>query len=170
MVKKGGRNRNYMKGAVEEILDIGALATRTLVSGTMSSVVTEKTLISSIVSTYALSNWTPAPDDGPLTVGIAHSDYTDAEIEEVLENTGGWSQGNLVAQEVAKRKVRIIGTIDSHDGDVQVLNDGKPIKSKLNWLLETGQTLKFWVYNSGPSALTDGADLTMVGHVNLFGR
>lgn len=162
-----------MKGRVEEVLDIGALATRTAISEAMDSTVDEKTLVSSIQATWSLSNWTAAPDDGPLTVGIAHSDYSSAEIEECLENIGGWSRGDLVSQEQSKRLVRIIGTFNTESGastGVYVLNDGKPIKAKLNWTLVTGQTLQLFVYNSGPSALTTGADLTVVGHVNLFSR
>lgn len=107
--------------------------------------------------------------EGPIVVGVAHSDYTDAEIEEVLENVGSWDEGDMIDQEKARRLVRRIGQINSpataEDG---LLNDGKPLKIKLNWLLTTGQTLSFFAFNKGGSSLTTGSYLVVEGHANLF--
>ncbi len=168
---KRRRMGRYIRGNVQNTLDLGTLAAATLVSATFSGTVEERTLITSIVSTWALKNLTQGAGDGPVAVGVAHSDYTDAEIEQVLETTGTWKEGDLVSQEIAKRKVRRIGTFQANveDVDVIVLNDGKPIKTRLNWILTTGKTLKFWAYNEGDSALSaTDPDLTILGHVNLF--
>ncbi len=168
--KSRRRRRRYLKGRVKEGLALSTLAAQTLLSDTWDSAVVERTLISSVVATWALKDITGAAGDGPIICGLAHSDYSDAEIEEVIENTGSWDEGNLVQQEVAKRKVRIVGIFNETQGDVNtaVLNDGKPIKTKLNWILTTGDTLKMWAYNQGGSALTGTADLTAAGHANLW--
>jgi len=166
------RMGRYLRGKVEQRLDLGTLSANTLISVDLAGTVQERALATSIVSIWALADFTNAIGDGPIVVGVAHSDYTDSEIEAFLENAGSWTEGNKVSQEIARRKVRIVGTFLSSVADsagIAVLNDGKPIKTKLNWILNIGQTLSVWAYNSGDSALaTTDPDLTVIGHVNLF--
>ncbi len=175
MAKHRSRRRRirgrYVKGNVDEGLGLGTLSGKTLVSGIFDEVMVESGRISSIVGTYAISDMTPAANDGPIEVGLAHSDYTDAEIEAVIENTGSWDVGNKIQQEIAKRLVRTIGVFESATDalGVDVLNDGKPIKTRLNWHLTTGQSLRLWAYNQGSSALATTAPIvTLAGHVNIF--
>lgn len=164
----------YLKGKIQLRLDLGTLAANTLVGTPMSGTVIEKTLISSIVASWSLADFTNAIGDGPITVGVAHSDYTDGEIENFIEQSGSWNQGDKVGQEVAKRLVRIVGTFPSSVADssgIITLQEGKMIKTKLNWLLVTGQTLRVWAYNSGDSALgTTDPDMVVTGHANLWPR
>ncbi len=163
---------SYMKGSVEEVLGLGTLASRTLISDIFDQVTLEKTFASSLVATWTLDDFTNAIGDGPIAVGVAHSAYSDAEIEAVLESTGSWNQGNLIQQEISKRKVRIIGVFRTSQADSQgiaVLNDGRPIKTKLNWALNTGQSLRLWAYNQGTSALaTTTPNVRCIGHINLW--
>ncbi len=50
-----------------------------------------------------------------------------------------------------------------------VLNDGKPIKTKLNWILQEGQTLAFVGYNMGSVQVqTTTPDVRILGHANLW--
>ncbi len=161
----------YLKGNVDERIDIGTLAANTLLKQDMGGTVIERTLVSSIVATWSLKDFTPAAGQGPLLVGVAHSDYTAAEIEAYLETSGSWTEGAKIQQEIAKRKIRIIGTLKGGAvlGQGDVLNDGKPIKTKLNWILVTGQTISVWAYNQGDAAYaTTDPDLTVQGHANLF--
>ncbi len=93
--------------------------------------------------------------DGPVLCGFAHGDYTVTEIKECIESSGSINVGDKVAQEQSNRLVRIVGTFGgggSGGGDI-VLNDGKPIKTRLNWLLPIGKTFNVFVYNDGTSAL-----------------
>ncbi len=171
-----GRNRRrqkYLRGNIEASLALSTLGSNSLILGAIASVVEERTLISSILANWSLKDLTKVVSDGPVIVGVAHSDYTAAEIEEWIENTGGWTEGNLVAQEIAKRKVRIVGVfaaIGAGDVDTAVLKDGKMIKTKLNWILTTGQTIDIWAYNAGASGLTGTAQLHTFGHANLWPR
>ncbi len=177
MARKGKRRRmgRYIKGNVSEQLPFPALAALDVASTDFDSVVQERTLVSSIVSTYSLAGYTPLDTIGPIECGIAHGNYTAAEIEAYLEDNGTWDEGDLISQEVGKRKIRRIGTFPQHDDDtspeddIVVLNDGKPIKTKLNWILTQGETLQLWVYNSGATAVGGTSpDLFMTGHVNLW--
>ncbi len=161
----------YIRGGVDETLTLSTLAAKTAISDGFDEVVNERTLVSSLVATYALAAFTKSTGDGPILVGVAHGDYTTAEIEEFVEMTDSWDEGNLVEQEIAKRKIRRIGIFDNpvDEAAVSVLNDGKPIKTKLNWILLQGQTLKVWAYNMGTSALATTSPLVLLeGHVNLF--
>ncbi len=106
-------------------------------------------------------------------VGIAHSDYSDAEIQAVIDQTLSWNEGDKVGQEVAKRLVRRIGQFGQPGDSLApvVLNDGKEIKTKLNWILLQGQTLKLWAYNLGTGAVaTTTPIVTAQGHANLWPR
>ncbi len=164
--------RKYLRGKIEFQLDLGTLGSKTLIGGVVSGAVIERTFVSSIVASYSLAEFTDAIGDGPIMVGVAHSDYTDAEIEAFIENSGSWNAGNLTAQEVAKRKVKIIGVFESSVADssgIETLQDGRMIKTKLNWILITAQNLRFWAYNAGLSAIaTTQPEFHVDGHANLW--
>ncbi len=174
MARKAGRKkfRRYIRGGVEEDLQLSTLGAKTLISGTFASAVTEKAFISSIVCTWTLGELTQAADDGPVLVGVAHSDYSDAEIEAWVEQGTSWDEGDLVSQEIARRKIKqvgVFGTTDISASESVALNDGLPIKTMCKWVLITGATLKFWAYNQGTSALsTTDPVLIVAGHANLF--
>ncbi len=175
MARKGRRRRmgRYIRGDVNEGMPLTTLAARTVVSADFDSVVNERTLVSSVIAIYTLAKFTKATDDGPIMVGLAHGDYSSAEIQAVLDATGSWNEGDLIAREVGNRKVRRIGVFDVPlDADeVSVLNDGKRIKTKLNWILLQGQTLKLWAFNMGTSAIATTAPVVHCeGHANLWPR
>ncbi len=173
-VKRPRRMGKYIKGNVDENLDLGTLAGRTLISTTFDEGPNERTLVSSIVGIWSLANFTPVAECGPIWVGVAHGDYTDAEIEEVLENLGSWNEGDLVSQEKANRKVRKVGVFQTPQPNATgayVLNDGKPIKTKLNWVLLQAQSLKLWAYNIGSASVaTTDPNVNLAGHANLWPR
>ncbi len=165
--------RKYIRGNVSEQLTLTTLAAQTLVSVDFDEVTEERMLASSIVGSYSIRDFTPATGDGPVKIGIAHSDYSDAELEEWMEQTDSWDEGDLIGQEVAKRKIRTIGIFRNPDSATltQVLKTGLPIKTKLNWILRTGQTLSLWAYNMGSSAFATTAPIVEIeGHVNLWPR
>ncbi len=164
MAKKGGGRRrggrNWLKGTVLEGLALSTLATSTLVAADMSAV-NERTYAASAWLQWSIRGLTAG--EGPIRVGLAHSDYTTTEIEEVLEATDSWNEGNFVAQEVSKRKVREVGVFSGESTD-EVLNDGKPIKTALRWILLQGQTIQVWAYNASGGTLTTGAVVGAAGH------
>ncbi len=92
--------------------------------------------------------------DGPITVGFCHSDYSVTEVKEFIENALSISIGDRIAQERAKRWVRIVGECSSED---PVLNEGKPISTRLNWLIPIGKFIEMFAYNNNSGALTTGA-------------
>ncbi len=160
----------YVKGSVDVTSTLGTLASKDVTSTAEPNVMTEAGRVSSLAATWSMNDFTDAVGDGPISVGVAHSDYSDAEIEEFIENAASWDRGDMIAQEVGKRKIRQVGVFSTTGValSIDALNDGRPIKTKLNWPLSTGDTLRFWSYNQGSSALGTGAVLTVLGHANLF--
>ncbi len=159
--RRGGRN--WLKGTVLEGLALGTLATSTLVSADMSTV-NERTYAASAWLQWSLRGLTAG--EGPIRVGLAHSDYSDAEIEEFLEATDSWNEGNLVAREVSSRKIREVGVFSGESTD-ETLNDGKPLKTTLRWILLQGQTITVWAYNASGAQLNTGGFVGAAGHVWL---
>ncbi len=178
MAKKKGRKRSfrrYLRGAVEVLGDLSALGAGVVVEFAMvgGGSVNERTFVSSIKCSWVLSNLTEQFSDGPIVVGVAHSDYSVSEIEAWLENAGSWDEGNLVQQEIAKRKIRRVGVFETPAQALGMvsLNDGRQITTKCGWILNQGQTLHFWAWNSGSSALaTTAPELAVSGHANLWPR
>jgi len=97
--------------------------------------------------------------DGPIVVGFAHSDYTDVEIEEAIEALTAISLGDKIAQEKANRLVRVVGVLS--EGDT-ALNNGMPVKTRLNWAIPIGKFVDLFIYNDGVQ-LTTGAAVNFNG-------
>lgn len=160
----------YVRGNVEERLDLATLASKDVLSVLFDETVIEQMRISSLDARYTLSGYTPQDSDGPIMIGIAHSDYLDSEIEEWIEATGSWNPWDLSEQERSKRLIRRVGIFEAPAtvGENAVLNGGRNIKTKLNWSLATGQTLRLWAYNMGNAGLTTGAEIMAMGNANLW--
>ncbi len=163
--------RRYIRGTVDKRLSLGTLAGDTAIAANFDGTVSERTWCSSVVATWGMDEFTTGTDDGPIIVGLAHSDYTAAEIEEWVENNPGWSEADQVAQEIGQRKIRRVGMFaDGASASVNiVLNDGRQIHTKCGWMLLQGQTIKVWAYNAGSSPLaTTDPTVHVQGHANLW--
>ncbi len=175
MPKKSYRKRRmgrYIRGNVDENLLLTSLAARALVKTPFDENVEDRCFVSSIVARFSMGDFTLGSDIGPIMVGVAKDDYTAAEIEAFIENTASWSEGDEIAQEIGKRRIKIVGVFPNVStlGD-NVLNDGKAIKVKLGWILNQGSTISLWAYNLGASPVaTTVPDIHCQGHVNLWPR
>ncbi len=160
--RRGGRRayKGYRKLPFTATSALGTTSADDVTSTALTPVMTETRRVLSLEATYALQGLTAG--DGPLEYGVAHSDYTAAEIEEALEADASWDEGDKVAQEQAKRLVRQLGVFSEEE---TALNEGRLIKTRLNWLLATGDTLQFWIRNRGINAST-GAEILGQGHLH----
>jgi len=141
--------KGYRKLPINIDTPLGTLAAHDVTSVPETGVMTEERRILSIEAVVSLEDLTAG--DGPVEVGYAHSDYSAAEIEEALEAVGAWDEGNLVAQEQARRLVRSIGVLTEEE---TALNQGRPLKTRLNWRIATGDTIQQWIRNLGDSPTT----------------
>ncbi len=175
MAKHGrkGRFRRYIRGEVDEEMALGTLNAKVVISAGFDNQVVERTWVSSVVATWSLKNVTPSATAGPVLVGLAHGDYSSAEIEEWIENSAGWAEADQIGQEVGRRKIRKVGIFENTGSvsDASVLNNGRPIHTKCGWILTTGQSLQTWAYNLGTGAFaTTDPSVDISGHANLWPR
>ncbi len=98
--------------------------------------------------------------DGPITVGYAHGDYTVTEIKECIEAQGSINPSDKIANERANRLVRIVGAITPSR---TTLNDGKPIKTRLNWLVNPSTNVDIFAYNDNQNGMTTGSVMHYTG-------
>lgn len=165
MVKHNYRRKTRLiKGVVDEALVLGTLAATTLIGGAYDDSVTDRAFLISHDAIWFLRGGSAL--EGGVLVGFAHSDYSDAEIEAFIENQGSWDEGDLIGQEIGKRKIRIVGQFPGL-GEDQVLKNGVSIKTPCKFILNSGDSLRLWAYNLTGAALTTGAILTNSGHVWL---
>lgn len=143
-------------------LTLTTLATKDLLSDTLSNAVDEKCRWMSIEAAYSLVNLTTG--DGPIMFGVAHPDYSDPEIEEAIEAFGAVTLADKIANERANRLVRVIGVLTEQE---TAFRGGNLVKTRLNWMLATGQQPKVWAYNQGAALLSTGSEVTVQGWINL---
>ncbi len=166
MPKKGSRRFNLRRVKVAASTALGALATLDVVSAALTSTAADKYRVISAKLAYTWLDIAAVIDDG-AQFGLAHSDYSAAEIEECLEATGNIDLGDKIAQEQGNRLVRQIGTFGSLQGAVvgggRVWNHGEMIHTKLNWLMSASDTLVLWVRNTSGVVYTTGSSIGATG-------
>ncbi len=174
MAKHGRRRRKfrrYLKGQIDLDMLLGTLGAESLISQAVPDVLVEQAYCTSIKASYTMQNYTKQANDGPILIGVAHGDYTSAEIEQWVENLASWDQSDLLSQEIARRKIRMIGQFDASEtiNFTARLRNGMQFTTKCGWQLSTGETLRFWAYNQGSSALATSDPVVHVsGHANLW--
>ncbi len=163
MADKRRRRRKrvrLIKGNIDEDQSYAGLTNNTAVLGVLSDTVNERSFLLSTECTYSIKDSTV--DQGPIDLYWAHSDYTLAEVEEYIENTQGWSEGDMVQQEIARRKIRQIGSFNGQlEGEV--MNDGRVLKTKIAFIVNSGQGLNLVIYNNSNATLTAGT-VNAAGH------
>ncbi len=120
--------------------------------------------VTSIRSTWTMRGATP--DEGPIMLGYNHGDYTVTEVKENIESQG-LSPAGKIEREQANRLVRQIGAFQGAGQD-KVLNDGKPIRTKLNWIIQDGIGLEFFAMNQSGAILTTGSIIELFGTMYGF--
>lgn len=143
-------------------LSISALADADVVAGDiLSADVDEDFHIWSIKCNHALDGMTAG--EGPIQVGFAHGGYSATEIEEALEVVLT-SQSDLIDAEKANRLVRKVGYFGVRNASEDI-NQGRPIKTKLNWNIGNPQgNIRMWAFNQS------GAQLAAGGTYKVFGE
>ncbi len=166
--RRGGRGRNmkmFQKLRVSTFLSVGAIGNGIVEQAALTAVLQNEYRVTSVDVVWAMRDHTAA--EGPITVGFSHPDYTDTEVLECL-TASVLSPSHKVQQEQESRLVRVVGTFPGILAE-ESLNDGKPIKTKLNWLVADGDVAcNIFALNSSGATLTDGSDIVVTGQINGF--
>ncbi len=162
---RGGRKgrSGYRYLPVDEILTVGNLTTKDVIANDYSATVDADTYMMSAKLMWGLEGATVG--DGPMVVGLAHNSYTAAQIEEAIEASASWDQGDKIANEHRRRLIRTVGIFPLVAAD-EVLNDGRPIRTKLGFVCQIGTTLKTWAYNPSTGTIATGIVINATGGVN----
>ena len=163
--RRGSRRKfNLRRVRVATSITVGALAAKDVVSSNVIGVSVSSYRLISVDFNYGLSDLGATSDDGQ-EFGLAHSDYSSAEIEEALEASAGIDAGDKIANERANRLVRSVGIMVGAPGTGAGLNfnDGNPKKTRLNWFMAPGDTLALWIRNSSGTVYTTGATIDIIG-------
>ncbi len=161
---KGRRKFNLRRVRIAATVPIAALAALDVVAGNIIPVSTNVYRLVSLKCSFNIADLGATIDDGQ-EIGIAHGDYSAAEIEECLEAQAAIDIADLVTQELADRKIRSLGYVAGL-GELdqsRTLNQGRPVKVKLNWLIGIGDTVKVWVRNGSDTVYTTGSAVTVLG-------
>ncbi len=156
---KGRRSFNLRKVPSTPAQALGTLAGVTVLAVDMVPDADGEYTVASAEYTHGITGLTAG--EGPVQIGLAHSDYSVTEIKECLEAQASISLGDKVAQEQANRLVRVLGRVSAAEPN---LNNGSPIKTKLNWKMTIGDQLVLFAYNDNSSPLTTGAIQNAMGH------
>ncbi len=159
----------FINGNIEISLNMTTLAAKALTSQTTQLLV-DTARVSSVKAAYGITGLTIADGVGPFLFGVAHSDYTNAEIEGYIEAGNSWDIGDMVNREIRSRRVKTIGAIGSLESlGAMVFNEGRMKKTKLNWRLSEGDSLDFWVYNMGDQPVATTVPVfTAFGDANIW--
>ncbi len=159
------RNRRPLRRVrIASSTALGALAALDIVAGNILNAAVDVYRVISIKAAFSIVDLGAAIDDGQ-EIGIAHGDYSAAEIEECLEAQGSVNVGDLIAREQADRRVRSLGYATGPavaSGSLQ-LDQGRIKSIRLNWLIGIGDTVKVWVRNGSGTVYTTGASVTVLG-------
>ncbi len=135
-----------------------------LSANTTTNAFGEDFFLTSVEGVVSLSNVTV--DEGPITVGFAHSDLSDGEIQEALD-AQVMNPDDIIAKERSRRPVRQVGVFHTNESE-ENLNDGNPKKMPMKFSIGNGFFLDMWARNRSGSTLTTGAKVSIDG--TIFGR
>ncbi len=148
------RKFNLRKVRYDSANVLTTLANRIVQSDGLTGTSANLYRVMSVKCTWTLKGLTAG--EGPLVFGFNHSDYSVTEIKECIEAQAAIDQGDKVAQEQANRLVRIVGSF-SGSASNEKFNDGRPMKTRLNWSIGIGDAVNMFTYNDSGATLTTGA-------------
>ncbi len=139
---------------------MGTLANKTAAVAALMNAPSQPVLVTSCKISFVWDDATAA--DGPLMVGLAHSDYTITEIKEYMEAIGSVDFSDKIAAERSRRLIRLVGTMHAPESVRLPLR-----KIRLNWLINEDSNINQFIYNAG-AALATGSEMLCMGQINLF--
>ncbi len=155
-------NKNFVRLPFSASLALSTLNDNIVLKTLPIPAITEDLRVLSMDCTWTLRDLTAG--EGPLEVGYADDNYSVTEIaENLIAQPSG--PGDRIQVERSERRVRRIGKFTGQNA-AETLNDGKPIKTRLNWLVTDDSTLACWIQNQSDANMMTGAILDISGYIN----
>ncbi len=157
-----GRSSNFVVLKVSASLALSTLGDDVVITGTLLDLNDDLKVIGADL-TWALRDLTTG--EGPIEVGLSTNAYTVAQIAEAVDASPN-NRSDEIALERTRRKVRGVGVFAGVISNGEVLNDGKPVRSrKLYWKMATDRNLVIYAQNRSGSSLTTGGVIDVAGKV-----
>lgn len=163
--KRRSRNKNFQAIPFTKSITVGTPA----VDGFSSETVFTSALAEdfyAISGDFTVSIRGLTAGEGPLQIGVNHGDLTMTEVGECLDSNLS-DPDDIIAREQSRRPVRSLGHLHGIGTD-EVMNDGKPIRQKLKFMVGSGHNIDVWLRNKSGAQLTTGAVLVLTGVI--YGR
>lgn len=162
--RRGSRRRRFVWLPVSESMALGTLADATALAAAIVTLGDAGFYLHAVKGTWTLRGATAT--EGPITVGVAHGDYTVAEIKE-WEDASPTDPDDRVTIEQSRRLCRKVGAFSVLSVS-EVLKNGEEIKTPCRFSVGHTKTINMFAVNKSGSQLTTGAVVRFDGH--LIGR
>ncbi len=159
---KSSKFANFERIPFNDSLLLSTLGDNTVLTVAIGPTLSENFRVTSVECWWTIRDLTGG--EGPLQVGYNHQDYSVSEINEAL-NAVFTNRGSKIEREQANRLVRTVGQFTGLS-ESETLNDGKSLKTKLNWALDGSGAIEAFVCNRSGATLTTGASLELNGYIN----
>ncbi len=143
---------------------LSTLADNSVLKTAIQAAFTRRFRVAYLKGTWIIRGGTST--EGPLVVGLAHSDYTIAEIQEATD-VSVISSSEKIANERRRRLVRKVGAFKMFESNEQLQGDrgSEKVFTRLNWPIEEDFSLDLWAQNRSGATLTTGAILEFDGQL-----
>ncbi len=149
--RRGTKNLRMVWLPFNETIALGTLADNTVSTAALQTL-QQNFVVYGIRATVSFTDATQG--EGPIEVGWCQSQLTGTQIL-ANRDAAPTSQYDVLANEQARRKVRVFGKSSGNPDDV--LNDGKDIWKRMFLKVPNGQAIAdLWVLNRSGAALTTG--------------
>ncbi len=166
-------NKNFVAIPMEGSFNISTLASKGVISDDFPTTAFTEDLFVISIDIMAEILVITSGEGNPSMFGFAHGDYTDAEIAEAL-NVALTGPGSKIEQERSRRLVRKVGPFYGNELNTHTSMrlSGKQgpgeTRTKIKFMIQSGQTIRVFVYNKSGAVYTTGAVCKFFG--TLYGR
>ncbi len=158
--KRRGRKRRLVYIPVSGNLGLTTLGDQSLRAGALHTAFTEDFFCVYTKFTWGLEDLTLG--ETPITVGLAHNDYSELEISEAL-SVEVLGPEDLIETERSRRKVRQVGQFNDSSLTEQKIGDGEAVYTTCKFLISDGQAMSLWALNQSGATLTTGSRIRVDG-------
>ncbi len=166
------RDKNFVAIPITGQVVIGALASTEVISGNVFAANLNEDLFIVSADIRGQMIGLTAGEGDPSDMGVAHGDYSVAEIAEKL-NVSLLGPGSKIEQEQSRRLVRYAGTFLQSEAAATVMRlfsrFGSAItRIRIGFTVQSGQNLKVYIHNRSGAVFTTGATFRYSG--TLYGK
>ncbi len=166
--KPRGPKREWQKVALNVTGGTGALAANAAAIVALHDSGDDDFFVTSVRATYGRAQG--GAGDPAIAVYLVPSDLSATEFEEWLEQADSFARADRTSKEIRSRGryIKHVGEISGEQA-TGVLNDGMPVRTKVNMPIFAGQTLSLMFYNThNGTALTSTTDVTVFGEMTGY--